>query len=90
MGQGRGDVGLWDVELGDARTWDSGTRGHRDLWTLGDSRTWDVWTRGRDKQTAPEFCAGLFYNLQFLVVKRKVLYAGEFVSKPVADDCKHP
>ena len=57
---GLGDVGLgdmrhgdgefWYVRLGDAGTWDWGT--------FGDSRTWDVWTRGRDKQTAPEFCAG--------------------------------
>ena len=55
---GLGDLGLWDVRLWDAGTWDLGT--------LGDSRTWDVWTRRRDKQTAPEFCAGfLIHNFRW-------------------------
>ena len=97
---GLGEAGTWDSETregGDMETWDLGDArivglgGARTsgLGPFGDSRTWDVWTRGRDKQTAPEFLSWIC-NLQFSVVKRKVLYAGEFVNRPVADDCKRP
>ena len=67
-------TGTWDLV-----TWDLG-RGDVGLWDigmwrLGDWRAWVIGTGGRDK---------LFFCTQY------AQYAGEFVSRPVADDCQCP
>ena len=71
MGRGRGTQGL-----GDAETWDAGTREH--AWVRKDPET-----RGRG---TPEFCAEFsIYNFWW---SRETYYMME--SLPVADDFQRP
>ena len=83
---GRGDVGLGDVGLGDAGTRDSGTRNSKTL-GLG-----DVGTTGLEDVINKQH---LIYSLNLLItifgaLEKGINYAGEFVSRLVADDFQRP
>ena len=95
--RGRGDVGTWgrgtwgrgDVGLGnagDAGTWDSGTR---DSKTLG---LGDVGPTGLEDVINKQhliFSQNLLITI-FGALEKGINYAGEFVSRLVADDFQRP
>ena len=96
---GRGDVGTWgrgDVGLGDAGTWDSGTPG-LGTWDSGtrDSKTLglgDVGPTGLEDVINKQH---LIFSLNLLItifgaLEKGINYAGEFVSRLVADDFQRP
>ena len=92
--RGRGDVGTWG--RGDAGTWDSGTlglgtrdSGTRDSKTLG---LGDVGPTGLEDVINKQH---LIFSLNLLItifgaLEKGINYAGEFVSRQVADDFQRP
>ena len=81
--------GTWGLR--DARILRHGDKG---MWKGWDSGTWDSlksdkMTQGCNRQTTPYFYAE-FVKVQVLVLSRKELYAGEFVSRPMAASFQGP
>ena len=95
--RGRGDAGTWG--RGDAGTWDSGTPGTPGLGTR-DSGTRDSKTLGFGdvEPTGLEDVINkqhLIFSLNLLItifgaLEKGINYAGEFVSRLVADDFQRP
>ena len=95
---GRGDVGTWG--RGDVGTWgrgDVGTWGRGDVgtWGRGDVETWglgDVGPTGLEDVINKQH---LIFSLNLLItifgaLEKGINYAGEFVSRLVADDFQRP
>ena len=94
---GRGDVGTWG--RGDVGTWGRGTWGRGDvgLGNAGDAGTWDAGL-GDAGPTGLEDVINkqhLIFSLNLLItifgaLEKGINYAGEFVSRLVADDFQRP
>ena len=97
---GRGDVGTWG--RGDVGTWGRGTWGRGDVGLgnagdAGDAGTWDAGL-GDAGPTGLEDVINkqhLIFSLNLLItifgaLEKGINYAGEFVSRLVADDFQRP